>query len=127
MESDEGADLVRRLRELFIRQDNEIIEITRRHRQEIEELTEEFNRIQSEGTLEEKEGLPARARNYRTGSDGVPVYVGDVVTLLTSGRTGKSGDSAIITKLGRVYATVQVNTGTKTTRSYKNIKFLRRG
>jgi hypothetical protein len=122
MKREEHGELIERLRQLHITQDEESNELIARHRRQRDDI---FNEVTvNAATRPSRTPKQRREGGRHLDRDGTELLEGDRVTILTSGRTGKIGDQATISKFGRVYATIRVRSGTNTSRACKNLRLV---
>ena len=126
MDSKAQEALIQQLQELSIQQERELVNIIKKQKRErkhlVRRLTQESNARYKEQT---KRGtglieIPP-ANHHHIDTSKVPLHIGDRVTLLTSGATGRVGDKARIIKFNKTLLLFKFEDGTTTVGPRKNL------
>lgn len=133
MKHDDIDSLINDIQNLDIQHHTELKSLIDKQRKQREELVNRLNEEHTgdEGTNRARpdvaKSVAATAgyrRTFKKFPDviGDPLAIGDVVELLSSGRTGKSGDRAVIAKFSEEFVIIRVNSGNTTTRKSWNLR-----
>lgn len=124
-------ELIDRLRTLTIQQEVEINDIRARQHEERSNLVARSlylrratrpNVIELVEPTEEATATTRRPFNRFRDRDNIPLAIGDVVELLTTGATGRIGDEATIVKFTDRFVIIILPSRSTTTRSSKNVR-----